>query len=162
MSMLSVDIVDLVISDDIWCIHLCSTCMAYYDTGYFHIKLNLLITQLEYIVDRVMVPLNLVFPSATTFAFMARPLFGPLSCLWSVPPTREGYGRAYPGSVSRHNLVCPLLLLMDPVPVRDVLATTVVVVSLVDTGPPRTSPVGSGSEWPGECHGSRSVLSERR
>ena len=34
--------------------------------------------------------------------------------------------------------------------------------SLVDTGPPSTSPVGSGSEWPGECHGSRSVLSERR
>ena len=29
-----------------------------------------------------------------------------------------------------------------------VLATTVVVVSLVDTGPPRTSPAGSGSEWP--------------
>ena len=29
-------------------------------------------------------------------------------------------------------------------------------------GPPRTSPVGSESEWPGECHGSRSVLSERR
>ena len=33
---------------------------------------------------------------------------------------------------------------------------------LVDTGPPRTSPLGIGSEWPGECHGSRSVLSERR
>ena len=30
----------------------------------------------------------------------------------------------------------------------------------VDTGPPRTSPVGSESEWPGECHDSRSVLSE--
>ena len=43
-----------------------------------------------------------------------------------------------------------------------VLPTTVVVVSLVDTGPPRTSPVGSESEWPGECHGSRSVLSEHR
>ena len=42
-----------------------------------------------------------------------------------------------------------------------VLAMTVVVMSLVDTGPPRTSPVGSESEWPGECHGSRSVLSER-
>ena len=53
------------------------------------------------------------------------------------------------------------VVVMDPVPVRGVLATTVVVVSLVDTGPPRTSPVGSGSEWPGECHGSRSVLSER-
>ena len=56
----------------------------------------------------------------------------------------------------------PVVVIMDPVPVRDVLATTVVVVSLVDTGPPRTSPVGSESEWPGECHGSRSVLSERR
>ena len=55
-----------------------------------------------------------------------------------------------------------VVFVMDPVPVRDVLAMTVVVVSLVDTGPPRTSPVGSGSEWPGECHGSRSVLSERR
>ena len=70
--------------------------MAYYDTGYLHFKLNLIITQLEYIVDRVMVPLNRVFPSATTFSFMGRPLFGPLSFLWSVPPTREGYGRAVP------------------------------------------------------------------
>ena len=43
-----------------------------------------------------------------------------------------------------------------------VLPTTVVVVSLVDTGPPRTSPVGSESEWPGECHRSRSVSSECR
>ena len=34
----------------------------HYDTGYFHFKLNLIITQLEYIVDRVMVPLNRVFP----------------------------------------------------------------------------------------------------
>ena len=55
-----------------------------------------------------------------------------------------------------------VVVVMDPVPVRDVLATTVVVVSLVDTGPPRTSPMGSESEWPGECHGSRSVLSERQ
>ena len=70
--------------------------MACYDTGYFHVKLNLLITQLEYIVDWVMVPLNRVFPSATTFAFMGRPLFGPLSCLWSVAPTRESYGRVVP------------------------------------------------------------------
>ena len=36
----------------------------------FAFKLNLIITQLEYIVDRVMVPLNRVFPSATTFAFI--------------------------------------------------------------------------------------------
>ena len=54
----------------------------------------------------------------------------------------------------------PVVNFLVPVPVRDVLATTVVVVSLVDTGPPRTSLVGSGSEWPGECHGSRLVLSE--
>ena len=70
--------------------------MAYYDTGYFHFKLNRIITQLESIVDRVMVPLNRVFPSATTFAFMGRPLVGLLSCLWLVPPTREGYGSAVP------------------------------------------------------------------
>ena len=59
-------------------------------------------------------------------------------------------------------VVVVVVVVMDPVPVRDVLATTVVAVSLVDTGPPRTSPVGSESEWPGECHGSRSVLSECR
>ena len=65
--------------------------MAYHDTCYFHFKVNLIIIQLEHIVDRVMVPLNRVFPSATTFSFMGRPLFGPLSCLWSVPPNE---GRA--------------------------------------------------------------------
>ena len=81
-----------------------------------------------------------------------------------MPPTREGYGHAYPDQVGGHNLVCPLLNFLVPVPVRDVyvLATMVVVVSLVDTGPPRTSLVGSESEWPGECHGSRSVSSECR
>ena len=47
--------------------------MAYHDTGYFYFKLNLNITQLEYIVGLVMVPLNRVFPSATIFAFMGRP-----------------------------------------------------------------------------------------
>ena len=61
-----------------------------------------------------------------------------------------------------HYPCVPVVVVMDPVPVRDILAMTVVVVSLVDTGPPRTSPVGSESEWPGECHGSRSVLSEGR
>ena len=73
-------------------------------------------------------------------------------------------GVRYPGPVSRHNLVCPLLRFLVPVPVRDVyvLATTVVVVSLVDPGPPRTSPVGSGSEWPRECHGNEVVSSECR
>ena len=70
--------------------------MAYHDTGYFHFMLNLIITQLEHIVDRVMVPLNRVFPSATTFAFMGRPFLGLLLCLSPVPPTREGYGRAVP------------------------------------------------------------------
>ena len=35
-------------------------------------------------------------------------------------------------------------------------------VSSVDTGQPRTSLVGSESEWPGECHGNAGVLSERR
>ena len=70
--------------------------MAYHDTGYFYFELNLIITQLEHIVDQVMVLVNRVFPSATTLAFMGRPLFGPLSCLWSVPPTREGDGRALP------------------------------------------------------------------
>ena len=71
-------------------------------------------------------------------------------------------GARYPDQVGGHNLVCPLLRFLVPVPVRDVLATTVVVVTLVDKGPPRTSPVGSGSEWPRECHGSRSVAAECR
>ena len=70
--------------------------MACHDTCHFYLKLILIINHLEHIVDRVMVPLNRVFSSATTFAFMGRPLFGPLSYLWSVPPTREGYGRAVP------------------------------------------------------------------
>ena len=70
--------------------------MAYLDTGYFYFELNLIITQLEPIVDRVMVPLNRVFPNATTFAFMGRSLFGLLSCLWLVPPMWEGYGPAIP------------------------------------------------------------------
>ena len=92
MFVLSVDIVDPVI----WDAHICVALMACYGTGYFDVKLNLLITQLEYIVDQFMVPLNQVFPSATTFAFVGRPLFCLLSCLWSVPPMREGYGRALP------------------------------------------------------------------
>ena len=43
-----------------------------------------------------------------------------------------------------------------------VLAMMVVIVSLVDTGLPRTSPQGSESEWPGECHGYGGVLLECR
>ena len=46
----------------------CCIFMACDDTVHFYLKLNLNITQLEYIVGRVMVPLNRVFPSATTFA----------------------------------------------------------------------------------------------
>ena len=48
--------------------------MAYHDTGYFYFELNLIITQLEHIVDRVMVPLNRIFPNATTFAFYGKAL----------------------------------------------------------------------------------------
>ena len=72
-------------------------------------------------------------------------------------------GTHYPDQVGGHKPCAPVVVVvvvMCTVLVRDVLATTVVVVSLVDTGPPRTSPVGSWSEWPGECHGSRTVLSE--
>ena len=74
----------------------------------------------------------------------------------------------YPGPVSRHNLVCLLLMLWYLVPVWDRFCHDDgrfprwwQLVSLVDTGPPRTSPVESESEWLGECRGSRSVLSER-
>ena len=70
--------------------------MAYCDSSYFYFKLNLMLIQLEHNIDRVMVPLNRVFPSATTFASMGRPLFGPLSFVWSVPPLSEGYGHAVP------------------------------------------------------------------
>ena len=90
--------------------------MAYHDTGYFYFKLNLIINQLEHIVDRVMVPLNRVFPSATTFAFMGRPFFGSLSCLCSVPSMRQGYGVRYPGPVSRHKLGFLLIVVMVPCP----------------------------------------------
>ena len=55
-------------------------------------------------------------------------------------------GARYPDQVGGHKPCVPVVVVMDLVPVRDALATTVVVVSLVDTGPPRTSPVGSGSE----------------
>ena len=71
-------------------------------------------------------------------------------------------GARYPDQVGGHKPCVPVVVVMCTIPVRDILAMTVVIVSLVDTGPPRTSPVGSESEWPGECHGSRSVLSERR
>ena len=69
-------------------------------------------------------------------------------------------GARYPDQVGGHKPCVLVVVVMDPVPVRDVLATTVVVVSLVDTGPPRTSPLGIGSEWPGECHGNGRVSSD--
>ena len=50
-------------------------------------------------------------------------------------------GARYPDQVGGHKPCVPVVVVvvvMDPVPVRDVLATTVVVVSLVDTGPPMT------------------------
>ena len=72
-------------------------------------------------------------------------------------------GVRYPNQVGRQKPCVSVVVRRLFVPVWDVyvLTTTVVVVSLVDTWPPRTSPKGSESEWPGECHGSRSVLSER-
>ena len=129
MSMLSVDIVDPVISDDICSICLCCTFMACYDTGYFHVKLNLLITQLEYIVDRVMVPLNQVFP--------VQPHLPLWEGLYSVHCHASGrclqrgkvMGVRYPSPVSIHNLVCSFMLLWYLVSVWDRLwfATTVAI-----------------------------------
>ena len=115
MFMLSVDIVDPVISDAICCIYFCCTCMSCYDTGYFHFKLNLIINQLEYIVDRVMVPLNRVFP--------VQPHLSLWEGLYSVRCHAFGQclqrgkvmGVRYPGPVSRHNLVC-LFVFMVPCP----------------------------------------------
>ena len=69
--------------------------MAYYDTGYFHFKLNLIITQLEHIVRQVMVPLNRA-DECNHSCLYGEAGSRPLSCLLSVPPKREGYWRALP------------------------------------------------------------------
>ena len=69
-------------------------------------------------------------------------------------------GSHYPDQVGGHKPCVPVVVVMCTVPPRDVLATIVVVVYLVDTGPPGSILVGSGSEWPGECHCSRSVFLE--
>ena len=72
-------------------------------------------------------------------------------------------GARYPDQVGGHKPCVPVVGFCARVSLCGqvyVLATTVVVVSLVETGPPRTSPVGSESERPGDYHGSRSVLSE--
>ena len=56
----------------------------------------------------------------------------------------------------------PIVEFLVPGPAWDHLATMMVIVSSVDMGPPRTSPMGSKSEWPGECHGNGGVSSECR
>ena len=70
----------------------------------------------------------------------------------------------YPDQVGWHKTFVPVFgfELMSPFGTFMFWPRRWSLVSLVDTGPPRTSPVGSGSEWPGECHGSRMVLSKRR
>ena len=102
--------------------------MAYYDTDYFQFKLNLIIIKLEFIVDRVMVPLNQVFP--------VQPHLHVWEGLYSVRCHASGrclqrgkvMGVRYPGPVSRHNLVCPLLILLwYLVPIWDHLSFTTTV-----------------------------------
>ena len=102
--------------------------MAYYGTSYFQFKLNLIIIQLEFIVDRVMVPLNRVF--------QVQPHLPVWEGLYSVRCHASGrclqlgkvMGVRYPGPVSRHNLVCRLLLLWYLVPVWDRLSFATMVV----------------------------------
>ena len=139
--------------------------MAYHDTDYFYFKLNLIIIQLEHIVDWVMVPLNRDLPRCNHICLcgkaLMRSIVVPRWCL----KRAKVMGARYPDQVGGHKPCVPVVGLcarVSPCGTVYVLATTVVVVSLVDTGPPRTSLVGSGSEWPGECHDNRSVLSERR
>ena len=139
--------------------------MAYYDTGYFHVKLNLIITQLEYIVDRVMVPLNRVFSQCNHICLYGKALMR-CYCRVSRRCLQRGkvMGVRYIGLVSRHNLVCLLLRLWYRVHVWDhfMFWPWRWSLCLVDTGSPRTSPMGSESEWPGECHGNGRVSSECR
>ena len=73
-------------------------------------------------------------------------------------------GVLYPGPVSRHNLVCPLLRFWYRVPMWDSLCFGHDGGRCVFGRHRATQyyPKGSESEWPGECHGSRSVLLERR
>ena len=56
------------------------------------------------------------FFSAATFAFVGSLNASYCRDLSPVPPTREGYGRAYPNQVSGHNLVCSFLRFLVPVP----------------------------------------------
>ena len=73
-------------------------------------------------------------------------------------------GARYPDQVGEHKPCVPRFVfeLLSSFGTIYVLPRRWPLVSLVDTGPPRTSRVGSESEWPGECHGSRLVLSEHR
>ena len=88
--------VDLLFLSDICCMIYGCICMAYSDSSIFILKLNLMITELEHKVGWVMVPLNRANKCNHICLSMGRLLVVPLSCLLSVPPTREGYGRALP------------------------------------------------------------------
>ena len=70
-------------------------CMAYSDSSIFIFKLNLMIIELEHKVGRVMVPLNRA-DECNHICLYGEAGGHPLSCLLSVPPTREGYGHALP------------------------------------------------------------------
>ena len=78
---------------------------------------------------------------------------------------RKIMGARYPDQVGGHKPCVPgfVFELMSLFGTDYVLPRRWPLVSLVGTGPPRTEPKkGRLSEWPGECHGSRSVLSECR
>ena len=92
---------------------------------------------------------------------VGRSWFGPLLCLSPMPPVREGYGRAYPGSVSRHNLVCSFLFLWYLVPVWDRFAMAVAVGVFCRHGATQDLALrGSWLEWPGRVHDKGRVSSE--
>ena len=67
----------------------------------------------------------------------------------------------YPDQVGRHKPCVPVVEYGSLSPFGTVLPRRWSLVPLVGTGPPGLSPKGSWSEWPGEFHGSISVLSER-
>ena len=73
-------------------------------------------------------------------------------------------GARYPDQVSGHKPCVPVVVVpgLSPIGTVFVLPRRWPLVPFVGTGPPMTWPEGSWSEWPGECHGSRAVLSERR
>ena len=73
-------------------------------------------------------------------------------------------GARYPDQVGGHKPCVPIVVIAggSPCGIVYVLATMVVVVSGDRHGATHDSLEGSESEWPGECHDSRSVLSEHR